>query len=90
MREKGAKKYSYGDFEFYLWNDYIKKVKELSKPVRYVVRLGDRLDVISIKLYGTPHWWWIIALANDKKHCLDIKVGEVLWCPSYHEIKQIL
>lgn len=92
MRTEGAKKYEYNGFEFFLWNDYIKKVKEIPKTNTFVykVGVGDRLDTISIKVYGTYSLWWVIALYNNKKHCLDLEVGEILYCPTYDALKQIL
>jgi nucleoid-associated protein YgaU len=33
-------------------------------PNFYVVRVGDRLDTISFRVYGRPDLWWVLADAN--------------------------
>lgn len=33
--------------------------------IPYTIRDGDRPDILSRKLYGTPDYWWIILMVND-------------------------
>ena len=43
---------------------------------------GDRLDLISNRFYGTPKYWWVIALANNMgKGTLFVTPGAQLRIP---------
>ena len=42
----------------------------------------NRLDIISNKYYGTPRYWWVIALANEIIDPFDIPIGTYLRIPS--------
>lgn len=46
----------------------------------YTVDAGyeNRLDLISYMVYGTVHYWYIIAIANDIMNPLDVPAGTVL------------
>lgn len=67
-------------------------VKVLQSPVAgfYRVKTGDRLETISYKVYGVFNFWYFIAIFNNKKHALDIVVGELLKIPDYNYLKQIV
>lgn len=41
----------------------------------------DRLDIIAVKYYGTPRFWWVIAIANYLLDPFDIPVGLTLRIP---------
>lgn len=41
----------------------------------------NRLDIISMSIYGTPRYWWVIALANDIIDPFDVPVGTELRIP---------
>ena len=41
----------------------------------------NRLDIIASKFYGTPRFWWIIALANYIMDPFYIPVGTTLRIP---------
>ena len=41
----------------------------------------DRLDIIANKYYGTPRFWWVIAIANYLMDPFDVPVGTVLRIP---------
>ena len=44
---------------------------------------AGRLDLISHSFYGTPRFWWVIAVANDLFDPIaDTTVGLLLRCPS--------
>lgn len=44
---------------------------------------GDRLDLISQRFYGTPKFWWVLALANDMgKGTLFVTPGAQLRIPA--------
>ena len=42
-------------------------IDKSSEDQFYVVTMSeeDRLDIISTSFYGTPKYWWVIALANN-------------------------
>lgn len=42
---------------------------------------GDRLDLMSYRVYGEPQYWWIILAANDYSLEFDIEFGEILRVP---------
>ena len=41
----------------------------------------NRLDIIAYKYYGSPRYWWVIALANYIIDPFDIPAGSVLRIP---------
>ena len=43
----------------------------------------NRLDIISNKYYGSPEYWWIIAMGNDLIDPLFIKPGTILRIPAF-------
>lgn len=45
------------------------------------IREKDRLDIISNDYYGTPNYWWVIALANYIIDPFNIPVGLYLRIP---------
>ena len=44
------------------------------------VEIG-RLDIISTRFYGTPRFWWVIAMANNIIDPFDIPLGTTLRIP---------
>lgn len=38
----------------------------------------NRLDIISDKFYGSPYYWWVIALANNITDPFYVPVGVTL------------
>lgn len=65
--------------------NWIKKyVDESAEDQFMTVTLDDenRLDIISNKYYGTPRYWWVIALANEIIDPFDIPIGTYLRIPS--------
>lgn len=83
--------YTYNNIPFkYLSSDFIRRVKSLPVISFYRVQVGDRLESISYKVYGSFYFWYAIAIFNNKKHALDLEVGELLQIPSYEHLKQII
>lgn len=49
---------------------------------RYVVRDGDRLDMLASRVYGDAELWWIIARANPEIfYPEDLPFGIILRIP---------
>jgi nucleoid-associated protein YgaU len=49
----------------------------------YTVIEGDRLDLISTRIYGTPVFWWRIADANPEVwYPQDLVVGSLIRIPA--------
>lgn len=44
------------------------------------VEIG-RLDIISARFYGTPRFWWVIAMANNIIDPFDVPLGTTLRIP---------
>ena len=38
-----------------------------NNDIYVMTQWGDRFDLLSNEHYGTPHYWWYIARANDMK-----------------------
>lgn len=43
----------------------------------------NRLDIISNKYYGSPEYYWIIAMGNDLIDPMFIKPGTILRIPAF-------
>ena len=41
----------------------------------------DRLDLMSMRYYNTPNYWWILLAANEFDFEYDIPSGEVMRVP---------
>jgi len=41
----------------------------------------DRLDMVSLRFYDTPRYWWVIAMANNIIDPFNIEVGLQLRIP---------
>jgi nucleoid-associated protein YgaU len=51
-------------------------------PVEYIVKAGDRWDQLAYKIYGSPIYWYILAVANDSANgSIFAKPGTVLKIP---------
>lgn len=42
----------------------------------------NRLDIISSSYYGTPRYWWVIAIANNIIDPFDVPIGTELRIPT--------
>lgn len=48
-----------------------------------------RPDLISVKLYGSDAYWWILMKANDIEDVWnDLYIGKVLVVPSFKDIEK--
>tara|TARA_R100000008_G_scaffold60388_1_gene37944 strand:- start:106 stop:450 length:345 start_codon:yes stop_codon:yes gene_type:complete len=56
------------------------EMKELTR-VRYIWKAGDRFYKLSVAHYGTPKYWWLIALFNKTPTEADLKVGALIYIP---------
>lgn len=48
----------------------------------------NRLDIISNKYYGTPEFYWAIALANGYVDPFYVKEGTIIRIPSFSDLLQ--
>ncbi len=46
--------------------------------------VGERLDNISYREYGTPYYWWIIANANNITDSMFIEEGGIIKIPYFY------
>ena len=58
-------------------------IDKSSEDQFYVVTMSeeDRLDIISTSFYGTPKYWWVIALANNIIDPFTLEIGTNLRIP---------
>lgn len=63
-------------------------VRSSNEDEYYTVSNVDegRLDIIAYNFYGTPRFWWVIALANEIIDPFDIPVGTTLRIPPKHSL----
>ena len=47
----------------------------------YIMKEGDRLDIIAIKRYKNADYWWIIAAASGIGWPLQVPQGTILAIP---------
>lgn len=58
----------------------------LDNPDNTIVITGrfvNRLDLVSLKFYSTPRYWWILAYYNNMENPFALPHGTVLKVPSY-------
>ena len=57
-------------------------IKSTNEDVYVISTQSDRLDLLSTKYYGSPTYWWVIAVANNLNDAsLSIPVGKQLRIP---------
>ena len=58
-------------------------IDKSSEDQFYVVTMNeeDRLDIISTSFYGTPKYWWVIAIANNIIDPFTLEIGTNLRIP---------
>ncbi len=44
---------------------YYREIPLRENDIYVLSQFGDRFDSLSNQFYGTPHYWWYIAKAND-------------------------
>ena len=47
----------------------------------YILQAGERLDIIALRRYKNPDYWWIIAAASGIGWPLQIPAGTILAIP---------
>lgn len=60
-----------------------RQIDKSTEDSYHIVTLEDenRLDMIATIMYGTPRYWWVIALANDIIDPFDVPIGTELRIP---------
>ena len=56
------------------------QVRTISE-VSHVWKTGDRYYKLAEKYYGRPHYWWAIALYNNKPTEGHVKLGDTIRIP---------
>ena len=72
----GIRHYSTPDFNFPTQAELGRMTKK-----RYIWKAGDRYYKLSIENYGTPQYWWIIALFNQKPTDASLSAGDLIYIP---------
>ena len=49
----------------YLRPVFYPNVEESSEDIYVIATDGDRYDKLSMNFYGSPEYWWVIAVANQ-------------------------
>ena len=57
---------------------------------RYILKEGDRLDILAGKYYGNAKLWWAIAAASGIGWGLQAPPGTVLYIPSLGDVAQVV
>lgn len=66
-------------------------VPEQSDDLQYQSTSVDRLDTLANQFYGSPIFWWVIAVANDMELIeVELNVGTVLRIPSPRYVRDNL
>lgn len=63
------------------WNQQAIKLSDDDQYFTVTNYEKDRLDIISNMYYGTPRFWWVIAIANYLMDPFDVPVGVTLRIP---------
>lgn len=71
-----------GESHYNLYSRPISKVEIIDCYHRVELREVNRLDIISLKQYGTSKLWWFIASVNNIIDPFYIPVGVTLKIPS--------
>ena len=73
------------DAEVYMETVNSTPVEETGNDIYHEVLMEEenRLDIISNKYYGSPEYYWIIAMGNNLIDPLFIKPGTILRIPSF-------
>ena len=79
------------DTQRYLETYNQKVIPESPRDVYHVVKQSEvgRLDIISNQYYGSPIYWWAIALANDFIDPFIVNEGDLIRIPSLVSLSDI-
>lgn len=65
-------------------------IKGLASGGQYTVAGDDfRPDQVSNKIYGSPDYWWIILIYNEKLSFNDLQHGDELQFPSVQALEDL-
>ena len=56
------------------------KIPKHDNDIYVMAQEGDRFDQLSFEYYGSPHYWWYIAKANNMKFN-NIENGTIIRIP---------
>ena len=63
-------------------------LKKDTEFVAYKVKQSDNLDLLALKYYNNPSFWWVIAYFNDIMDALTpLTVGTIIKIPSIASIE---
>jgi hypothetical protein len=69
---------------------FFNKIQSLKKVGEFrVVSEAGRPDIISVKIYGSYNYWWILMLYNKYVAFADIKIGDVIEYPALDSIERL-
>ena len=60
---------------------------ELDRYHKVLKEEENRLDIISNNYYGTPEYYWVIALGNNLIDPMVVRPGEILRIPNFNSLK---
>jgi hypothetical protein len=75
--------------EQYILNNYKyplpKEIDNLTLiPIEW--KMGDKLHKVSDAFYGSPNYWYILALFNNTPTDYDISIGQTIYIPKPLEL----
>lgn len=53
----------------------------------YILKAGERLDILADKFYGSGKLWWVIAAASGIGWWLQATPGTILTIPDYEDVE---
>ena len=66
-----------------------KDIKPRDDDIGYIVKIGDRIDLIANRLLGTPYLWWVILHRNDLRLAPnDLVPGRTIYVPTTESLAQ--
>lgn len=79
----------YGTYDKIIESGGFKDVDLLDgvRSFEYILREGERLDIISSRYFHEDKYWWIIALVNKIDYPLGLPAGTKLRIP--YDVKEI-
>lgn len=67
------------------------KLEPQDDDIDYIVKNGDRLDMLAYRFYETPLLWWVIALKNDiDLPSVELIEGLLVVIPSPRYVKNFI
>lgn len=83
-RYLGSSVIYYGPQKKITFTTYKRKPPQISNQDRFgVVTTPYRPDLVSFKVYGVPHYWWVIMQFNGIYDIFDFKAGITIRLPVF-------